>query len=220
MTFATLSDAQRECNNHAGEFPGWYAAVYEQATDHRFFFMWAQTTVELLLAQTRQNAYIVSMLVHGDRASRGFIQWPGVWERRDHFYHYLYAIHLLADGTEHLSPANKAFSDGIARLMQHNHFDEATRDGGGIYSGDVPEEAPFEWSRELEALFTLMGSDGVVDRVNALFVLSAWDMKLLPADIRAAIEYLASHDEHQIVRQWAEFVLDPLSKPIPPQWGE
>ncbi len=219
MTFATLQDAQRECNNHAGEFPGWYAAVFEQAADHRFFFMWAATTMELLKAQTRHNAYIVSMLVHGERAN-GFIQWPGEWERRDHFYRYLYAIHLLADETEGLSPANKALSDGIALLMRHNHFDEAFRDGGGTFAGDAPADAPYDWSVELETLFNLMGSDEVADRTNALFILSTWDMKLLPADIRAAILYLARNDKHQIVRQWAEFVLDPLSKPIPPQWGE
>lgn len=220
MTFATLSDAQRECNNHAGEFPGWYAAVYEQATDHRFFFMWAETTLELLNAQTRQNAYIVSMLVYGDHAARGFVRWPGEWERRDHFYQYLYAMHLLADGTEALSPVNKQFSEGVTLLMQHNHLDEAGRDGGGIYGGDAPADAPYEWSIELEALFGLMGSDEFADRVNALFVLSAWDMKLLPADIRAAIEYLARNDQQAIVRQWAEFVLDPLTNPIPPHWGE
>ena len=219
MTFATLQDAQRECNNHAGEFPGWYAAVFEQATDHRFFFMWASTPIELLKAQARHNAYIVSMLVHGERAN-GFIQWPGEWERRDHFYRYLYAMHLLADETEALSPANKQFADGIALLMRHNHFDEAFRDGGGTFGGEVPEDAPYDWSIELETLFTLMGSDEVADRTNALFILSAWDMKLLPADIRAAILYLARNDKHQIVRQWAEFVLDPLSKPIPPQCGE
>lgn len=136
MTFATLQDAQRECNNHAGEFPGWYAAVFEQAADHRFFFMWAATTMELLKAQTRHNAYIVSMLVHGERAN-GFIQWPGEWERRDHFYRYLYAIHLLADETEGLSPANKALADGIALLMRHNHFDEAFRDGAFARLNDI-----------------------------------------------------------------------------------
>ena len=207
MTFATLAEAQRECNNHAGEFPDWSAAVFEQVTDHRYFFMWAETPVALLKSQIRQNAYIVALLVRGD------------WERSDHLYRYLYAMHLSADSAEGLSPANKLLAEGVARLMRHNHFDEALRDSGGTYGGDVPEEAPYEYSLELEALFKLLSSEHLPDRVNALLVLSSWDLKLLPADMHKALEYLARNDSHTVVRQWAEFVLDPLNKPIPPRQG-
>jgi hypothetical protein len=201
MTFATLDAAKRHCES-LGQVADW-AAIY-QTQDRDYFYQWAETRQELIAFQIVRAGRIVAFWRNG------------AWNGTDHL---LMHLHRLCDSAErfaYLSSINQALADGIRFLTTHNLIDMAREDSGGVYFL-VPEEAPYEWSAELDVCLKLLQSAAVADRLSALMFLTTWDLELLPADIHRAIELTALTDPIRLVRQWAEFVLDPLTKPIPPR---
>jgi len=207
MIHPTLQAAKAECTEKQDQ--GRWAAVYQRVVDRQYFCIWAMNRRTLVNCQQLHNAYIVALLYNGD------------WIAADHFMNLIGQHAQVAEEVFENAPTetNRQISDALFALSMRSPFNLGLDEAGGANWGMAPEDAPYEYSLELEALFKLLSSEHMPDRVNALLVLSSWDLKLLPADMHKALEYLARNDSHTVVRQWAEFVLDPLNKPIPPRQG-